>query len=241
VSLFGNVRDQELSSGLHIINPLASVTLLSVRTEEYTMSSVVGEGQRQQADPITALTSEGLNLNLDITVFFRLKEDEASSVYENLGTGYEEKIIRPEIRSAIREVIAEYTARDVYSEQRGLISSQIQERLQSTIEPRGIAIEQVLLRDVTLPSGLAQSIQEKLQAEQESQRYDFLLEREQKEKERKIIEAEGQRDAQSIINQSLSQEYLYYLYISQLQDREGTIYVPTDSDSGLPLFRGVTP
>jgi hypothetical protein len=67
------------------------------------------------------------------------------------------------------------------------------------------------------------------------------LEREQKEKERKIIEAEGQRDAQSIINQSLSQEYLYYLYISQLQDREGTIYVPTDSDSGLPLFRGVTP
>ena len=90
-----------------------------------------------------------------------------------------------------------------------------------------------------MPQNLATAIQEKLQAEQEAQKYEFILQREEKEKERKIIEAAGQRDAQSIINQSLTTNYLYYLYVSQLKDREGTIYVPTSPGTGMPLFRNI--
>lgn len=237
-TLFGKVKEKELSSGLHVVNPLIVIERMSIRTEEYTMSIAQGEGQRVGADQIQALTNEGLAIDLDITVFHHLVENRASDVYKDLGSDFREKIIRPEIRSAIREVVARYDAKAVYSEKRSEVAMAIKDRLTETIKPRGIVVEQVLLRNVTLPEKLSASIQEKLQAEQESQRYDFLLDKEKKEADRKRIEAEGQRDAQRIIDQSLTAKYLEYLYIKELKDREGTIYVPI-GNNGLPLFKGV--
>lgn len=237
--LFGKVKNSELKSGFHIINPLAEVTRLSIRTEQYTMSVARGEGQMVGDDSIDALTNEGLTVKLDITVFYHLIEDSASDVYRELGTGYQGKIIRPEIRSAIREVVAGYDSKSIYSEKRDEMIVKIKESMIKNIEPRGIAVEQVLLRNVILPVRLDTSIQEKLQAEQESQRYDFILEKEKKEADRKRIEAEGQRDAQKTINESLTKEYLNYLYIKELKDRPGTIYIPTDPDNGMPMFRGI--
>ncbi|MCK5412826.1 MAG: prohibitin family protein [Candidatus Pacebacteria bacterium] len=237
--LFGKVKDAEVKSGLHIINPLAQITKLSIRTEQYTMSVVQGEGEKIGDDSIDALTSEGLTVKLDITVFYHLVEDSASDVYKELGINYQEKIIRPEIRSAIREVVAGYDSKSIYSDKRDEIINTIRQKMADNIEPRGIAIEQVLLRNVILPEKLDASIQEKLQAQQESQRYDFVLEKEKKEADRKRIEAEGQRDAQKTINESLTAEYLNYLYIRELKDREGTIYVPTSPDNGMPMFKGI--
>jgi len=236
-SLFGKVSDQELRSGFHLVIPLAKVTLLSIRTEEYTMSIAQGEGKKYAADAISSLTKEGLAVDLDITVLYHLNEDQASDVYKNVGTDFEEKLVRPTIRTAIRDIIAQYEAKDIYSEKREEASQKIFEKLKGELDSRGLIVEEVLLRNVNLPAGLTQSIQEKLQAEQEAEKYDFLLDRERKEKERKIIEAEGQRDAQNIISQSLTTNYLYYLYINELKEREGTIYVPTGTTTGVPLFR----
>lgn len=233
--LFGKVSDNELASGFHIINPLGSVELMSVRTEQYTMSIASMEGQRIGDDSIEALTKEGLKVSLDITVLFRLNEPQASDVYRELGLAYEEKILRPEVRSAIREIIALYEAKDIYSEKRDEAVQKIKTLLRDNIAPRGITVESVLLRNVKLPPMLTQAIEDKLTAEQEAQKYDFLLQRETKEAERKRIEAAGQRDAQSIINESLSDRYLQYLYIQNLEEREGTIYVPYD----LPLLRNL--
>lgn len=238
-SLFGKVGDNELSSGIHLINPLGAITPMSIRTEEYTMSILQGEGKIAGADAISALTKEGLNVDLDITVLYHLNEKEAARVYRDIGLDYEKKLIRPEIRSAIREVIALYEAKDIYSEKREEAAANILESLGAKLGTRGIIVEDVLLRNVQLPSGLAESIQQKLQAEQEAQRYDFLLAKEEKEKQRKVIEAEGQKESQDIINKSLTTNYLYYLYINQLKDREGTIYVPTSAETGMPLFRDV--
>lgn len=236
-SLFGKVKDEELRSGFHLVIPLAKVTKMSIRTEEYTMSIVQGEGKITGDDSIAALTKEGLNVDLDMTVLYRLNEERAADVYKNVGLNYESKIIRPAIRTSIRDVIARYEAKDIYSEKRQEASSKILEELVANLEARGIVVEDVLLRNVVLPPNLANAIQEKLQAEQEAEKYDFILAREKKEKERKIIEAEGQQESQRIINQSLSQNYLYYLYIKELKDREGTIYVPTSPTTGMPLFR----
>ncbi len=238
-SLFGKVRDSELSPGFHLVIPLAKVTRMSIRTEEYTMSITTSEGKRTGDDSIAALTKEGLNVDLDMTVLYRLQEDKASDVYSELGLNYDEKIIRPTIRTAIRDVIAGYEAKDIYSVKREEASQKIQDKLKAELDPRGITVESVLLRNVVLPPNLANAIQEKLQAEQEAEKYDFILETEKKEKERKVIEAEGQRDAQKIINESLTTNYLYYSYINQLKDREGTIYVPTSPDTGMPLFKNV--
>ncbi|MFH0840901.1 MAG: prohibitin family protein [bacterium] len=238
-SLFGKVKDQELRSGFHLVIPLAKVDILTIRTEEYTMSGISTEGKKAGDDAIIALTKEGLNVDLDMTVLYRLDEEKAAELYKTVGLNYEEKIIRPAIRSTIREVIAQYEAKDIYSEKREEAAQKIMDNLKEDTESRGIIIETVLLRNVKLPENLATSIQEKLQAEQEAQKYEFILQKEIKEKERKIIEAEGQRDAQSIINQSLTTNYLYYLYVSQLKDREGTIYVPTSNSTGMPLFKEI--
>jgi regulator of protease activity HflC (stomatin/prohibitin superfamily) len=238
-SLFGKVKDEELSSGFHLVIPLARVTKISIRTEEYTMSIAQGEGKRSGADAITSLTKEGLSVDLDMTVLFRVEEERASDIYRTVGVreDIDEKIIRPTIRTVIRDVIAQYEAKDIYSEKREEAARKIKDLLTEDLKDRGIIIENVLLRNVALPANLANAIQEKLQAEQEAQKYDFILQKEEKEKERKIIEAEGQRDAQKIINESLTTNYLYYLYISDLKNREGTIYVPTNPSTGMPLFR----
>ncbi len=237
-SLFGKVRDQELKSGFHLKNPFAKVTKLTVRTEEYTMSGVSTEGKVQGIDSIVALTKEGLEVSLDITVLYKLNEEKASNIYREMGLNYEDKIIRPIIRSSIRGVIAQYDAKVIYSQKRSEISEKISSDLDSQLANRGIIMEEFLLRNVVLPMNLQKSIEEKLQAEQESEKMDFVLTRETKEKERKIIAAEGQRESQTIINQSLTPAYLNYLYIQNLQDREGTIYVPI-GDNGIPLFKNI--
>ncbi len=238
-SLFGKVKEQEVASGLHIINPFAKIIPMSIRTQEYTMTNIKNEGNRADNNAITSLTKEGLNVDLDMTVLFRIEESQASEIYRTVGLDYEEKILRPSIRTSIRDVIAQYEAKDIYSDKRQTAALEIKEALIGDLEDRGIVIEDVLLRNVVLPPNLAKAIQEKLQAEQEAEKYDFILQREEKEKQRKIIEAEGQRDAQEIINQSLTTNYLYYLYVSGLKDREGTIYVPTGSNTGVPLFRNI--
>lgn len=233
--LFGKVRDTEVPSGIHLINPLATIVPMSIRTEQYTMSIATNEGQRLGDDSIEALTKEGLKVYLDMTVLYHLKEDVASDVYRNLGTNYEDKILRPEVRTAIRDVIALYEAKDIYSDKRDEAVKQINERLSNSVNPRGIEIEAVLLRNVALPDMLRNAIESKLTAEQEAQRYDFVLQKEEKEAERKRIEAAGQRDSQTIITASLTDRYLQYLYIQNLENREGTIYVPYD----LPLLKGL--
>ena len=238
-SLFGKVKDNELRSGFHLVIPLARIHKMSIRTEEYTMSILTGEGKIARDDSIASLTKEGLKVDLDITVLYKLNEEQASDIYRTVGLRYEDKIIRPLIRSSIRGVIAQYEAKELYSEKRGEATQAIADSLKLEIESRGIIVEDVLLRNIQLPANLANSIQEKLQAEQEAQKYEFLLQREEKEKERKIIEAEGQKESQRIINQSLTQNYLYYLYIKELKDREGTIYVPTSPTTGMPMFRNL--
>lgn len=238
-SLFGNVGDKELSSGFHLVIPLAKVTHMSIRTEEYTMSLSRDEGAKLGNDSITSLTKEGLKVDLDMTVLYHLEEEKASDLYKEVGLNYDEKLIRPGIRTTIREVVAQYNAKDLYSEKRAEAAGKILEGLRSSLGARGIVIEDVLLRNVVLPDNLANSIQEKLQAEQEAQKYDFILEKEKKEKERKIIEAEGQKESQRIINQSLTDRYLYYQYIKELENREGTVYVPTNPSTGMPMFRNI--
>jgi len=236
-SFFGEVKDEVYHPGFHFVNPLVDIIPMSVRTEEYTMSRVSNEGKKAGDDSISALTKEGLSVSLDITALYRVEPSRAAEIYKTLGLEYEEKVIRPGIRSAIREVIAQYEAKDIYSEKRGEANDKIFNTLKKSLGERGIIVEQVLLRDVALPENLAHTISEKLQAEQEAQKYDFVLQKEKKEADRKRIEAAGQRDAQKIINESLSTNYLYYQYINTLKDRQGTIYVPTSPTTGMPTFK----
>lgn len=237
VSTFGSVRDEPLREGINLKNPFARVYKLSIRTEEYTMSSSTNEGAKSGDDSIQARARDGASVWLDVTVFYNLKPEEGPQVFREIGINYEEKIIRPEIRSAIREVVAQYSVNEIYSTKRAEVSVNIKSNLIDTLDKRGIRVQDALLRNVTLSQTLSESIEDKLTAQQEAEKLDFLLEKEKKEAERKVIEAEGTRDAQKIINESLTDRYLRYLYVTGLENREGTIYVPTEG--GVPLFKDI--
>lgn len=238
VSTFGKVRTSSLASGFHIKNPFSKIIRLSARTNSYTMSAAYAEGEIQGDDSIQALAKDGGTVSFDVTVLYRLLPEAAPEVYRTLGVDYSQNIIRPEIRSVIREVAARYPVNELYSTKRDEVQSSILSELKTNLESRKIVIEDVLLRNVSVSESLLKSIGEKLTAEQEVQRQQFEIEKAKKEAERKVIEAQGQRDAQKIIDQGLSQNYLYYLYIQNLKDRQGTIYVPLNPSTGMPAFKG---
>ena len=238
VDFFGQVSTEELKPGIQFKTPLASVHLMSVRTQEYTMSISTEEGEKYGDDSITALTKEGLTVALDITVLYRLQDSVADKIYTTIGEDYIGVIVRPQIRTVIREVIAKYEAKQLYSEERQKVALEIAEKLEPELEKRGIALERVLLRNIKLPDSLTQKITEKLEAEQEAERMEFVLQKEQQEAERKRIEAQGIADANRIISNSLTPEYLRWYHIQMLPNYNSVIYIPIGED-GLPIFKNL--
>ena len=238
--LFGVVDDSEYSPGLHLKNPLARVTTMSVKTQEYTMSWVSNEGAKTGIDVISALTKEGLSVDLDITILYRLNSVKASNVYKEIGTDYISVIVRPQIRTVIREVVAQYEAKQIYSQDRTVISQQIYDQLEPELSLRGIILERVLLRHVQLPTELTNAIEDKLKAEQMIEKKRFEVQTEIEEANRKIVEAEGIANATRIIKESLraSPEYLTYLWLQKLENHNSVVYV-MDGEVGLPIFKNI--
>lgn len=239
VETFGRVSDSELLPGLHFKNPLAKVTVIPTRTQDYTMSVIPGENELYADDSIRVLTKEGLSVDLDITVLYSVMPDRASDLYQNIGLMYSDVLVRPQIRSTIREVSSQYEAKAMYSDNRVEMREALLTALQDKLSLRGINIEEVLLRNVNLPETLAAEIEATLTAKQENETYTYKLEVEQKEADRKAIEAEGQAEAQRLLNTSLTSEYLQYKYIETVGQCNGTIYVPVDPSTGLPLMQNV--
>jgi len=236
--LFGEASAQELYPGLHFKHPMACVAMMSTKTQEYTMTYTQGEGAKKQSDTITALTKEGLKVDLDITILYRLEGQYADEVYKNIGTNYVDIIVRPQIRTAIREVVARYEAKQIYSEDRENMTMDIFDFLEADLLPRHIVLEDVLIRNVQLPDQLTIAIEEKLTAEQQIEKRRFEVEVETQEANRKRVEAQGIADSNEIIANSLTQNYLTWYWIQNLDSHNSVIYVPI-GESGLPLFKSV--
>ena len=238
--LFGHALPEVLGEGIHIVNPFVQVYRMSIRTQEYTMSVVEEEGQVKRDDSIEALTKDGLTVKLDVTVWYRLDPSKAVQVYRTIGPNYVSVVVRPAIRTALRDAATHFNAVDIYSEKRQEFVEMAEGEMKESIEPRGIIIERVLLRNVSLPDKVRQAIEEKLAAEQEAQKMQFVLEKERLEAERKRVEAQGLADAQRIINKTLTPQYLQYLYLTSLQklaESQNTTFLIAPYDKNfLPLL-----
>lgn len=217
-SLFGSVQDRVLYSGLNIINPLVSVEKMDVKTQAYTMSSTRDEGQQTGDDAITTLSSDGLTLRLDLTVWYRLSADDAPQVYRTIGTDYVAKIVRPAIRTSIRDVSVGYSATDIYSSKREDFVRDVTKNLEAAFQGRGVILERVLLRNVELPEKVRTAIDEKIAAEQRAQQMVYVLQKERQEAERKRVEAQGVSDAQKIVSQTITTLYLQWNYIQVMKE-----------------------
>ena len=229
LTLFGRVTGEVLGEGIHMINPLKSVERLSIQTQSVKESANVP-------------SNEGLILALDTSLLFHLDRTKAAEVYQKVGANYAEKIVEPTLRAAIRAATSAHTANALYTNARELVQQQIQDELSSQLAPRGVIIENVLLRDVQLPAMLKTSIEAKQQAEQDALRMNFILQKEKQEAERKRIEAQGIADFQKIVAQGISTQLLEWKGIEATEklaaSANSKVVVVGNPKNGLPLILG---
>ncbi len=238
--LFGSVQDNVLKSGLNLVNPLITVEELDIKTQAYTMSVANMEGQIKGDDAINTLTSDGLTLRLDVTIWYRVNESEAPNIIRTIGTNYEEKIVRPAVRTALRDISVKYTATDIYSVKREDFIIDVTKNLEKSFDGRGVILEKVLLRNVELPDKVREAIDEKISAEQRAQQMVFVLQKEKQEAERKKVEATGISEAQKIISNTINPQYLQWKYIEALKDlissKNNTIVIAPYDQKLMPLL-----
>jgi prohibitin 1 len=223
---FGAVTGDVLPEGTHFVSPFKINHVLTVRTQT-------------QEEHTSTPSSEGLNLEIDTSLIYHLNRDKAAEVFQKIGTNYGATIIDPNLRSTIRDVTAGHSANTLYSSSRKQVEDEIMQGLKASLEPRGIVIENVLLRDIQLPHALRASIETKQQAEQESLAMSFRLQKERQEADRKRIEAQGIHDFQQIVAQGISAQLLQWKGIeateSLAKSPNAKIIVIGNAKNGLPL------
>ncbi len=188
----GKIKAEPLMEGARGYNPFIT-TIIKLPTR--TMNIEVR---------LPLPSKEGLTVQSDVSILYRMDGQSAPQIIEKLGQNYEQVVILPVFRSAVADISSQYFAKDMHTGQRSLIEKSIKELMSSQLKPRGFEIESVLLKSIVLPAGLTKAIEEKLEAEQDAQRMQFVLEKESQEAKRRRIEAEGIRDAQKIVAESLT-------------------------------------
>ncbi len=208
--LFGKVEDDVLNSGLNIINPIIDVKTLDTKTQNYTMSGVHDEGAKTGDDAIRVLSADGLEVTIDLTVLYRVVPSEAPRLLKETGMDYNDKIVRPITRTKIRDNAVYYDAVALYSTKRDEFQARIFKSIEGDFNKRGLILEQLLVRNITLPLSVKASIESKINAEQDAQKMQFVLQKERQEADRKRVEAQGIADYQRIISSGLTDKQLQY-------------------------------
>jgi prohibitin 1 len=228
--LFGKVYGT-ITEGVHLINPLASMELMSVRTKEVF-------------EHAEAPSKEGLNVALEVSCLYHLNPAEAANIYRQVGPNFEAVVVNPQFRAAIRGITVNHEAKDLYTSSRELISNEIFQDLETNLGKRGIIVETILLRKIDLPKLVVEAINAKLAADQQAQQMRFVLDKERQEADRKRIEAQGIQDFQRIISQGLTDQLLRWKGIETtraLAESANSKLIIVGGKDGLPLILNTGP
>lgn len=234
--LFGRVDDKVLVSGLNLINPLVQVEVFNIRTQNYTMSSVHDEGDKVGDDAIHVLSADGLEVVVDLTVLYKVVPSEAPRILKEIGTDYKTTIVRPICRTKIRDNAVYYDAVALYSTKRDEFQQRIFNTIEKDFKSRGLVLEQLLVRNLTLPQSVKESIESKINAEQDAQKMTFVLQKEKQEAERKRVEAQGIADYQKILSTGLSDKQLQYEYIKAIATSPNSKLIIVGGNKNTPMI-----
>jgi len=234
--LFGKVDKNILESGLNVINPLVEVVTFDVRTQNYTMSGVHDEGDKMGDDAIRVLSADGLEVIIDLTVLYKVTPNEAPRILSEIGTDYRNTIVRPICRTKIRDNAVYYDAVALYSSKRDEFQSRIFKTIESDFKSRGLILEQLLVRNITLPESVKASIESKINAEQDAQKMTFVLQKATQEAERLRVEAQGIADYQKILSTGLSDKQLQYEMIKAIATSPNAKLIIIDSKKSNPII-----
>jgi regulator of protease activity HflC (stomatin/prohibitin superfamily) len=234
--LFGKVSNNTLESGLNLVNPLVKVVMFDTRTENYTMSGIRDEGALQRDDAIHVLSADGLEVVVDLTVLYKVVPAEAPRILREIGIDYKNVIVRPVCRTGIRDNAVYYDAVSLFSSKRDEFQDRIFKAIESNFKERGLLLEQLLVRNLTLPQSVKEAIESKINAEQEAQKMTFVLQRERQEAERKRVEAQGIADYQKILSSGLSDRLLQYEMIKAISASPNAKLIIMTNEKGLPIM-----
>jgi len=227
--LFGKVADQSMASGIHLVNPLATVHKISVRTQEVK-------------ETVDVPSREGLAVNIDVSLLFSLEPAKAAQVFRSIGPQYIQVAVVPHFRSVVRDVTSGFDAKALYTAEREFLTQNIQKNLFPLLQERGVRCERILLRKIMLPQKLSAAIESKLEAEQQAEQMKYVLDKEKQEAERKRIEAQGIADYQTIINQGLNENLLKWKGIEATRElarsQNAKVVVIGAGKEGLPIILG---
>ena len=240
-TLFGKVENVVLYSGLNVVNPLVEVTNFDTKTQNYTMSGIHDEGTKSGDDAIRVLSSDGLEVTIDLSVLFKVRATEAPRILKEIGNDYLDKIVRPISRTAIRDNAVYYEAVALYSTKRQEFQDKIFKTINESFAKRGLVLEQLLVRNITLPESVKKSIESKINAEQDAQKMTFVLQKERQEAERKRVEAQGIADYQRILSTGLSDKQLQYEAIKAQKEialSPNTKIIIMGNSKGTPVIIG---
>jgi prohibitin 1 len=226
LTLFGRVTSDVLPEGTHFVNPFKVNNTMSIRTQELKETASVP-------------SDEGLVMTLDTSLLFRLNPERAADVFQKIGPNFVEVVVEPNLRSTIRAVTSQHSANALYTGAREEVAQQILKELVEQLGSRGVEVQNVLLRDIQLPQMLKGSIEAKQQAEQDSLRMAFILQKEKQEADRKRIEAQGIRDFQTTVAQGISQQLLEWKGIEATErlaaSNNAKVVIIGNPKNGLPL------
>ena len=229
VSVFGGTDLEKLyGEGLQVHAPWVQLIRYDVRVQE-------------QLEDIDALSSNGLSIGMDASIRWRPVSTELANIHVTYGQDYYRKLVQPELRSAVREVVGQFTPEELYSTRRQELQTTIFERVRDAVSGENITVDAILIRDISLPDQIRTAIENKLKEEQEAERYEFTLRKEALEAQRKEIEATGQAEYQRIITQSLSAQFLKYKGIEATQalaNSPNSKTVIIGGSDGLPIILG---
>ncbi len=222
---FGKVDTEELSPGLHFYLPgVQSIEKMPVVVRNYEM---------RDADAISALSKDGLEIKVDMSVLYRLNKDKVAELIKTYGMTYEDQILRPVIRTIVRDVVSSFQSSEVYA-QRTKVAELIRKNLLIRLPKEYLFIEDVLVRKIVLPPKVVQAIEEKRKALEEAQKMKYVLEKEKLEAERKIVEAQGIAKANRIIADSLQNKYIQWYFVQSLKE-----YAKGDNNSVIVIPYGL--
>lgn len=220
-------KDKVYPQGFHVIMPWNTMYIYDIRTNE-------------EFETMEVLSKNGLNIKVELSYRFSPVPEKIGYLHDQIGTNYLDRIIKPEIRSATREVIGQYFPEELYSTKREAIQEEIYEKTRAAVAEKNLIIDAILIRSVELPSNLRAAIETKLEEEQLSLQYEYKLDRERKEAERRIIEAQAKADANRILNASLTDKILQDKGIEATlelaQSPNSKVVIVGGGDGGLPLI-----
>lgn len=236
------VEHRTLGEGMHLVVPFVQTPVAyNVRTNTYTMSGRDAEGQVTGDDALECLTSDGQKIRVDMSVIYRLIPEEVWMLHREIGPDYEDKIIRPEISSIARNTFTNYTVVDIYSHKRDQVQAEIGQRLKQSLAKYHIDVDETMIRNVTFSEAFAHAIEQKQVALQDAERMRFILDKERQEKERKIIEAQGEAEAirQKAAVLRANPLLIQYEYVNKLAPGIQTIITDQKTLMNLPseVFR----